>query len=142
MSGALAGIEDETLPNGSLRREAHPVDKKSIFGAGELNNRRSLARGHETCPIWCRERPAKQRDVRIDGAGLWSAKTKIVVKPPPSPGDTHDASRQAPKSSQPGNPRATCVCGRWPEHYPGGVPEFQNLMRSAVGPDCNAVPIL
>src|SRR5215469_4318385 len=69
MSGALAGIEDETLPNGSLHREAHPVDKKSIFGAGELNNRRSLARGHGTGPIGCGERPAKQRDVRIDGAG-------------------------------------------------------------------------
>jgi hypothetical protein len=23
----------------------------------------------ERAPIWCRERPAKQRDVRIDGAG-------------------------------------------------------------------------
>ena len=73
---------------------------------------------------------------------LSSAKTIIVVKPPPSPGDTHDASRQAPRSSQRGNPRATCVCGRWPEHYPGGAPEFQDLMRSAVGPDCNGVPIL
>src|SRR5215471_17122944 len=89
----------------------------------------------------------RQKHPHVTQQLLWdeylsSAKTKIVVKPPPSPGDTHDASRQAPRSSQRGNPRATCVCGRWPEHYPGGAPEFQDLMRSAVGPDCNAAPIL
>src|ERR1035438_7368033 len=73
---------------------------------------------------------------------LWSAKMVVVVKRPPSPGDTHDASRQAQTSSQRGNRRAACVCGRWPEHCPGLVPEFQDLTRSAVGPGCSGVPIL
>lgn len=39
-------------------------------------------------------------------------------------------------SSQTGNRRAACVCGRWPEHCPGRVPEFPDLMRSEAGPDC------
>jgi hypothetical protein len=34
------------------------------------------------------------------------------------------------------------VCGRWLEHCPGLVPEFQDLTRSTVGPGCSGVPIL
>jgi hypothetical protein len=48
---------------------------------------------------------------------LSSAKTIIVVRQPPSPGDTHDVSRQAQISSPHGIRRATRVGGRWPEHY-------------------------
>jgi hypothetical protein len=65
---------------------------------------------------------------------LWSAEMVVVVKRPLSPGNTHDASRQAQTSSQHGNRRAACVCGRWPEHGPGWVPEFQDLTRSAGRP--------
>ena len=46
--------------------------------------------------------------------GLCSAKTRSVVKLPPSPGDPRDASRQAEPSSQGGNRRATRPTGPRP----------------------------
>ena len=61
---------------------------------------------------------------------LWSAKIIVVVRRPPSPGDTHDASRPAQTSSQHSNRRAACVCGRWPEHGPSWVPALQDLTYS------------
>jgi len=73
---------------------------------------------------------------------LSSAKTKIVVKRPPSPGDIHDVTRRARNPSQHGNQLATCVYRRWPEHSPGSVPEFQDLMTSEVGLGCNGLPTL
>jgi putative transposase len=56
--------------------------------------------------------------------------------------DTHDEAAKAQTSSQHGNRRAACVCGRWPEYCPGWAPEFQDLMRSEAGPGCSGVPIL
>ena len=59
----------------------------------------------------------------------------VVVKRPPSPGDTRGASRQAQTSSQRGNRRAACVCGRWPEYYPRMVKileTFENVQLATV----------
>src|SRR5215467_9020359 len=59
--------KDETRPNDSLPRKARPIDEKFAFrlensapGGGEASARTAIG--------W-RERPAKRRVVRIDGAG-------------------------------------------------------------------------
>ena len=60
---------DETLPDGSLPRKAHPMDEIVYFWGWKTQQQTELKREHGTYPIWRRERPAKQRAVRIDGAG-------------------------------------------------------------------------
>src|SRR4030095_12931837 len=73
---------------------------------------------------------------------LWSAKMKLVVKRPPSPGDIHGVIRRAPTSSRYRNRRATCVCGRWLEFGPGWIPELQDPVRNAAGRGCNGFSTL
>jgi hypothetical protein len=65
-----------------------------------------------------------------------------IVKQPPSPGGIHDAGRPAQTFSQRGNRLEACASGRWPEHSPGSVPEFQDLRTSEGGPGCNGFPNL
>ena len=36
--------------------------------------------------------------------------------------------------------RKLFACGRWPEHCPGWVPEFQDLMKSEGGHGCSGLP--
>src|SRR5207245_11532147 len=76
------------------------------------------------------------------GDVLSSAKRKLVVKRPPSPGDIHDVTRRARNPSQHGNRRAIGVCGRSPERSPGWVPVIQGRGRSAACLGCNGFPTL
>src|SRR5712692_3026713 len=69
MSGALPGIEDKTLPNGSLPRKARLMDEIVFTFGWKTQQPAELRREHGTYPVWCRERSAKPRAVRIDGAG-------------------------------------------------------------------------
>ena len=79
---------------------------------------------------------------QMDKFAVWSTKTKLVVKRPPSPGDIHGVIRRAPTSSRYRNRRATCVCGRWPEYGPGWIPELQGPVRNAADRGCNGVSTL
>jgi hypothetical protein len=78
----------------------------------------------------------------IDSGTLWSAKTKLVVTRPPSPGDIHGVIRRARPSSRYRNRLATCVCGRWLEFGPGWIPELQAPVMSAAGLGCNGFSTL
>src|SRR5689334_17552038 len=83
-----------------------------------------------------------RRSVWKEAPRLSSAKTKVLVKRPPLPGGTRDASHGAHTSSPCRNRLAACVCGRWPERCPGWVPVIQGLTRSEVCLGCNAFPTL
>ena len=87
--------------------------------------------------------PSLQRGrLGVARLALCSAKTRSVVKLPPSPGDSRDANRQARTFSRRGNRRVACAYGHWPEDSPGSVPEFQDLTRSGACLGCNGGPNL
>ena len=64
-----AGNQNETRSVSSLPRKARPMDKKRCFGLENSAPSGVEVEGTEAYQIWWRERLAKQRAVRIDGAG-------------------------------------------------------------------------
>jgi hypothetical protein len=68
MSRGLTGIEDETLPNGSLPRKPHPMDETAYSWGRKTQQQAELRREQRTYQMWCGEGPPKQRAFRIDGA--------------------------------------------------------------------------
>src|ERR1700691_2944069 len=63
---------------------------------------------------------------------LWSAKRRVVLTRPPSPGGIHDASRRAQLSCQRGDRLAACAYGRWRGRDPRRAPGSPDLMRNAL----------
>ena len=55
MSRGLAGIENETRPNGSWPRKAHPMDERVYSWGWKTQHPAESRRGHGTHQIWCRE---------------------------------------------------------------------------------------
>src|SRR5215831_9774352 len=82
--------KDETRPDDSLPRKARPIDEKFAFG-WKTRHQAEAKRAHGTHPIGWRERPAKQRVVRIDGAGR-----------PPEECQRYDHSQVCQRPSAPG----------------------------------------
>src|SRR5258706_4729561 len=112
MEGYLRELKGRTV----RRREGEVPARFGFYGAENVGCAAALVFVVAPCfPSWCSRRGwtdvGMQRDWLLVQTHLSSAKTKIVAKRPPSPGDTHDASRQAQTSSQHGNRRAACVCG-------------------------------
>jgi hypothetical protein len=82
----MTGIENESRPDGSSPRRAHPMDEKPCFCL-----RKSVpARRGTTRKVWCHE-TVKRRAVRIDGASC-----------PPEESQRHDHSQVRPRPSAPG----------------------------------------